>query len=142
MRATKRASPKVSGNDVVIANSFAKANEAFIGLTIAYRAVNREGGDVVLIANAPEGQVTHYLLGSFGKTNWGPLRQEPRIPRYVNRLIVYTEYPDLTGQSWVPESDQVMFLHKWDDVLRTLQEFHGAGTKVAVYPVAEIQYSV
>ncbi len=132
--------PRIEGKDVLIANTFAKANEAFIGTGIAYPAVNREGGDVVLIANEPEGQVTHYLLGPFGNDWWGPLGRGGRVPPYVKRLIVYTEYPDLASRGWFGELDRVLFLHKWDDVLQVLQESHGSNTKVAVFPNAEIQY--
>ncbi len=88
----------------------------------------------------PGYRVTHYLLGPFGSTSWGKLRQMPRIPRYLNHLIVYTEYPDLAGRAWFPEADNVLFLHKWDDVLQLLQGTHGSDTKIAVYPNAEIQY--
>jgi nickel-dependent lactate racemase len=134
--------PNMEGKNIVITNSFSKPNEAFLGLNIAYRAVSREGGDVVLIANAPEGQVTHYLLGTFGLTEGGPLRQPPRIPPFLGRLIVYTEYPDVAGRGWIPQGDNVLFLHNWDDVLQGLQESHGADTRVAVYPNADIQYCV
>ncbi len=133
--------PRLGGRDVVIANSFSKPSEAFIGLNIAYGAVRRDGGgDVVLIANAPEGQVTHYLLGTFGTAGGGPLRQVIGVPPHLNRLIIYTEYPDVAGRGWVPEADNVLFLDKWVDVLRVLQESHGADTRVAVYPNADIQY--
>ena len=54
--------------------------------------------------------------------------------------MVYTEYPDLASRSWFPESDKVLFLHKWDDVLQVLQESHGSNTEVALFPNAEIQY--
>jgi len=134
--------PRAEGQDIVIANTFAKANEVFIGINITYPAVSREGGDVILIANAPDGQVTHYLLGSFGNTSQGKLRRRLRIPDYFNHLIVYTEYPDLAGRSWFGESDKLLFLHSWDNVLQVLQEFHGADTKVAVYPNADIQYCI
>ena len=134
--------PRAEGQDIVIANTFAKANEAFIGINITYSAVSREGGDVILIGNAPDGQVTHYLLGSFGNTSQGKLGRRLRIPDYFNHLIVYTEYPDLAGRGWFEESDKLLFLHSWDNVLQLLQEFHGADTKVAVYPNADIQYCV
>jgi nickel-dependent lactate racemase len=133
--------PQLEGKDVVIASSFSKPSEAFIGLGIAYRAVNRQGGDVVLIANAPEGQVTHYLLGPFGTTVGGPLQQPSRMPQHINRLIIFTEYPELAGRAWVPGASNVLFLDRWDDVLQALEESHGADTKVAVYPNADIQYS-
>jgi len=135
--------PRVEGKDIVIANTVAKANEGWIGLPIAYRAIRPEGGDVVLIANMPEGQVTHYLLGPFGKTSWGPQRFNPRLPRRVNHLIVYTEYPDLASRAWFGEdSDKIPFLHKWDDVLQLLEKTHGKDAKVVIYPNAELQYSV
>lgn len=132
--------PPVRGKDIVIANTFAKANEAWIGLGIAYPAVKQEGGDIVLIANSPEGQVTHYLLGPFGDTSWGPQRQISTLPDHINRLIVFTEYPDPASRSWFPKTDRVLFLHKWEDVLRVLQESHGPVAEVAVFPNAEIQY--
>jgi hypothetical protein len=130
--------PTVTGKDVAIANTYTKANEGFIGAAAAYRALG-EGGDAVLIANAPDGQVTHYLLGTFGNSTFTDLRQPSRIPGHVGRLIVFTEYPDLAAQSWFGESDKVTFVHKWEDVLGLLKE-RGAGTSVAVFPSAEIQY--
>ena len=132
--------PRVNGKDIVIANTFAKANEAWIGLGIAYPALRAEGGDIVIIGNNPEGQVTHYLLGPFGETIWGPLRREQKIPQQVNRLIVYTEYSDLASRAWFGTRDKTLFIHKWDDVLQVLQEAHGKEARVVVYPNAEIQY--
>ena len=135
--------PTLEGKDIVIASTLAKSNEGWIGSGIAYRTVDRDGGgDVVLIANEPEGQVTHYLLGPFGNDWWSTLGRGGRVPPYVNRLIVYTEYPDLASRGWFGELDRVLFLHKWDDVLQVLRESHGADTKVAVYPNADIQYCV
>jgi len=131
--------PTVEGKDIVIANNFTKANEAPIGLDIAYSAVNTGGGDVVLIANCPEGQATHYLLGPFGKTTWAKQHQRSEIPQHINNLIVYNEYPH-PGSSWLDEDNKILYLDRWDDVLKLLQESHGADTKVAVYPNAEIQY--
>ncbi len=133
--------PKLAGKDIAIANAFAKANEAWIGQAITYPALKPEGGDVVVIANHPEVQVTHYLLGPFGETIWGPLRRERKIPSQVDRLIVYTEYPDLSSRCWFGGKDRALFLHRWDDVLKVLQEKNGDGATVAVYPNAEIQYS-
>ncbi len=133
--------PKVKGKDIVLANNFAKANEAVIGLGIAYPAVNTGGGDVVLIGNAPEGQVTHYLIGPFGKTTWAKQPWRSKVPQYVNHLIVYSEYPH-RGSSWLDENDKILYLDRWDDVLKLLQKSHGIDTKVAVYPNAEIQYCV
>ncbi len=131
--------PRIEGKDIVVANTFAKVNEASIGLGIAYPAVNTEGGDVVLIANCPEGQATHYLGGPFGKTTWAKQHRHRAVPPHVNHLIVYNEYPH-PGSSWLDKDDKILYLDRWDDVLELLQKSHGTDTKVAVYPNAEIQY--
>ncbi len=133
--------PRVQDKDIVIANAFTKANEAFIGVNIANTAVNREhGGDVVVVANAPEGQVLHYLLGPFGEGEYGPERQSPRVPDHVKRMIVYSEYPDLAGRGWYAASEKVVYVDKWGKVIELLQQDFPGTAKVGVYPNAEIQY--
>ncbi|MDD5190221.1 MAG: lactate racemase domain-containing protein [Dehalococcoidales bacterium] len=132
--------PKVQDKDIVIANAFIKANEAFIGVSIANSAVNRQGGDVVLIANAPEGQVVHYLLGPFGEKQFGPEHQFSRVPEHVRRLIVYNAYPDLAGQGWYAASEKVVFVYKWEEALILLEKDYPSTAKVGVYPNSEIQY--
>jgi len=133
--------PETKGESIIIANTFAKANEAImVGLGIAFRATSPQGGDVVLIANAPDGQVTHYLMGAFGKETAGELRFQARIPQHVNRLCIFSQYPEITGRGYIEESDKVLFTNKWDDVLETFQDSGGTGAKVAIYPNADIQY--
>lgn len=133
--------PRVADENIVVSNTFAKANEAvLIGLDTAFNALNGRNGDVVLIANAPDGQVTHYLMGPFGKTTTGALRLQVRIPGNVNHVIIYSEYPDLAGRGYVEESDKVLFMNEWSHVVQALRELHGDKVRVAVYPNAEIQY--
>jgi nickel-dependent lactate racemase len=127
-------------SDIVIANTFAKANEAVTGLLIAFPAVRKEGGDVVLIANAPEGQMTHYLMGSFGNEIGGKLQLRMKIPENVNRLIIYSEYPELASRNYLEDDGRVVMAHDWDDVLKLVEKSHGSGTKVSVYPNADMQY--
>jgi nickel-dependent lactate racemase len=127
--------------NVVIANTFAKANESImIGLHTAFKAVNPRGGDVVLISNAPDGQVTHYLLGAFGKTTRGNIALEAKVPEHVDHVIIYSEYPDLAGRAYIEKSDKILFLDDWDEVLQALRRFHPEGAEVAVLPNSEIQY--
>jgi nickel-dependent lactate racemase len=132
--------PSARDKDIVVANTFAKANEAISGLLVAFPPVNRKGGDVVLIANAPEGQITHYLMGPFGNTIGGKLRLKMKTPPNVNRLIIFSEYPELASRNYLEDTDKVVLMHNRDNVLKLLQESHGSGAKVAVYPNADIQY--
>ncbi len=133
--------PRTNGENIVIANTFAKANEAMmLGLGAAFRALNPQGGEAVLIANAPDGQVTHYLMGSFGNNTGAALRLQARVPRFVNKVVVYSEYPDLAGRTFIEQSDKVAYLSQWDKVVEMLQEQHPDGARVAVFPLADIQY--
>jgi nickel-dependent lactate racemase len=127
--------------DIVIANSFAKANEAISGLPVAFPSVSKKGGDVVLIANAPEGQITHYLMGPFGNEIGGKLRLRLKPPENVRRLIIFSEYPELASLNYLEDTDRVVMADDWGDVLRMLGESYGESAKVALYPNADIQYS-
>jgi len=102
--------------------------------------VKKSGGDVVLIANAPEGQATHYLMGPFGNSIGGQLRLRMKTPDNVNHLIVYNEYPEIASRNYLEETDKVIMTDNWADVVKLLEKNHGPKAKVAVYPDADIQY--
>jgi nickel-dependent lactate racemase len=131
--------PAAKDKDIVIANTFAKANEAVSGLLVAFPSA-KKGSDVVLIANAPEGQMTHYLMGPFGTEIGGKLRLRMKIPEGIKRLIIYSEYPELAAKNYIENAEKVVMAQRWEDVLKLLEEGHGPGTKVAVYPNADMQY--
>jgi nickel-dependent lactate racemase len=132
--------PQMQNMDIAIANSFAKASEAISGLMVAFPSINKHGGDVVLIANAPDGQATHYLMGPFGNSIAGKLRLQMKIPDNVNHLIIYNEYPELASGRYLEDTGKVIMMQNWAEVMALLKQNHGAGTKVAVYPDADIQY--
>ena len=129
----------VLDKDIVIANNYAKVSECMIGMAAAIPIVAPSGGDIVNIANAPEGQVTHYLAGVFGKTTYAVQYSACKIPSAVNQFISYNEYPH-RGSEWYPQHDKIIYLNKWDQVLDALVKKHGPGTKVAVIPDATNQY--
>jgi hypothetical protein len=125
--------------DVVLVNSFAKASEAISGLAIAWGSV-KKGGDIVLIANAPDGQATHYVMGPFGNSTAGKLQLQMKVPDSVNRLIYYNEYPEISSGRFLAESSKIIMTDKWEEVMGLLKQNHGAGTRAVVYPNADIQY--
>ena len=133
--------PSARDKDIVIANSYAKANEAISGLLAAFPSVKPGGGSVVLIANAPEGQITHYLMGPFGNEIGGKLRLQMKPPDHIQRLIIYSEYPELAGKNYLQSTGRLMMMDNLDEVMATLQEKHGDAASVSVYPNADIQYS-
>ena len=127
-------------NDIVIANAFNKAAEFNMAIANALPAVSRQGGDFVLIANTPSGQDVHYLFDSFGKTISGSLGRPMMVAPHIKKFIFYTEYPEAKLLERFADRDKVLLLSDWKQVIKTLQKSHGAGTKVAVYPSADIQY--
>jgi len=138
---TNYKTPRVTGKDVVITNAYAKVNESSIALACAYPTVNPKGGDVVLIANAVEGQISHYLVGRWGTSSVAKQHTPPRIPAHVNRLIVYSEFPHL-GDTWFHygENPKITLLSKWEDVIKALRQAHTEKTSVAVFPDGTVQY--
>ena len=132
--------PAARDKDIVIANSYAKVNEATSGLMVAFSSVSQQGGDVVLIANAPEGQITHYLMGPFGNEIGGKLRLQMKPPENVKRLIIYSEYPEMAGRNYLQSTGKLAMMDNLDEVIAALQESYGTDARVAIYPNADIQY--
>lgn len=132
--------PSAKDRDIVFANSYAKVNEAISGLMVAFPSIKQRGGDVVLIANAPEGQITHYLMGPFGNEIGGKLRLQMAPPPNINRLIIYSEYPELAGRNYLQSTGKLAMMNDMNEVIATLRESYGNNARVAVYSNADIQY--
>jgi nickel-dependent lactate racemase len=130
---------KAESQDIVIANAYAKASEAYIASRAA-ASLSQSGGDLVVIANAPEGQVSHYLMGRWGKNLWGQLNKQAPLPTQINHLIWYSQYPEASALKSNEAPGRMLLMSKWDDVIAFLSERYQGGTKVAVYPSADIQY--
>jgi len=130
----------VKDADIVIANSYAKANEGSVAMSNGVRSLKEEGGDMVIIANAPDGQVTHYVYGPFGNESLGRLAVPRKSnPRRVNNMIIYTKNIDIASGSWYAPPENITWAKTWDDVLKKLDS-QNKEPKVAVYPDLTIQY--
>jgi nickel-dependent lactate racemase len=124
--------------DIVVLNTYCKANEAVLAIPLL-------GGllpaDVVLIANAPEGQVPHYLVRSFGKNLGGRLWSKPTGPlQGIKRFIVLTPYVDIAGADWLAAPECIIWARTWPEVLGKLTKAYGKKARVAVVPDATMQY--
>jgi nickel-dependent lactate racemase len=131
--------PPMSECDIVISNTFAKASESAIGLFAPIPMISSQGGDIVIIANSPEGQVTHYLVSLFGKTTYACQHKEINIPANINKIIIFTEYPHPASNCF-EENPKIFYSNHWDDIIRSLRSVHASGTKVGVIPDATNQY--
>ncbi len=132
--------PLCNDQEVVITNSFAKAAECESALEIAFPALKAEGGDVVLIANSPDGHVAHYLGGPWGKTNLSPLPLQVRFPVRMHKLIIVNEYPDRSILGYFAEPEKVILATTWNEAVAIIKQNNTGTVRAAVYPNADIQY--
>ncbi len=133
--------PSAKDKDIVIANAFAKAGEAVSGLLAAWPSLKQSGGDVVLIANAPDGQTTHYLMGPFGNNTGGKLQLRMPVPENAEKVIIFSEYPEHAARHYLGDMNKVVLMDRWENVAGLLLERRGPNADVAVYPNADIQYT-
>jgi len=135
------ATQPIEGQDIAVLNTYSKGSEAFLALPLSSRLLQGGAGDLVLIANAPEGQVTHYLAGSFGKKTGGRLwLPRASLPPNVKRLIVFTTYIDKAGGDWLAIPESIVWAKTWPEVLERLTKTNGDSARVAVVPDATMQY--
>jgi nickel-dependent lactate racemase len=142
---THYATPLKSGKDIVLVNAFAKTNEMAIGMFLATQAVNRKKGMIVLLVDSPEGQICHYLFGSFGKDYGGRLhggkrkRTAPVAPEGV-RVIVCSEHPDQTMCDFFASPEDVTITRSWDETLDLLEKEYPRHASVVIIPDGTNQY--
>ena len=88
--------PRRAPYDIVICNAYGKANECIIAAALGMRLMHRGEGTAVLIADAPEGQVPHYVFRSW-ETEYGGrhynARQPDLIPHLMTKLVVLSPSP-------------------------------------------------
>lgn len=131
--------PRPEGRDVMVSNAFCKPNEAAIGILIGVLGLKGLDGTIVILADAPEGQVVHYLLGRFGRDHGG--RQWPisALPGELD-LIIQTPYPDRTFGDWFANPEIITWSRGWDETLELLRRRHGDHARVGVVPNATMAY--
>lgn len=122
--------------DILIANTYAKANEAVLALTNWNHVMNKNGV-MILIAQAPEGQTTHYLYGKFGKKQVAPGgRQLSKIN--FSKLIIFSEYK--IKDPFLPITDsEMVWVNTWDETLEEAKNCFDYNPNVALIPNADIQ---
>lgn len=128
------------GFDILILNAFSKANEAAVALQETPKLLKKEGGEVVLICNTPEGQICHYTARSFGKNLggrlWGPRKT---LPGRVKKMITVGSCMDVASLDMMGPVDEIKRVKGWSEALQILKCTHGRRAKVSIVPDATIQ---
>ena len=127
--------------DILFINTFAKGNEASIGLSLASALLKDDGGYVVLLADVARGQVIHYLLGRFGKETWGRVSWgERKKEDKVRRIFVFSQHKDVSGTYWYGNKEHALWYKSLEEIIRILdEEYKGRIPDVHVIPDGTIQ---
>ena len=135
------ATEEMPGADVVVANANFKASEAAIAALFGMKTL-KAGGDLVVATHTPMGQITHYLIGGFGKFIGGKLWSADRgsMLKDVGRLILYTPYRSKADEDWFGGFGRPIWAKTWQEVSELLAQNNHSGTKVNVFTDATIQY--
>ena len=135
--------PHAAGYDLVVANSYAKANESAIAALLGLMLIRPKEGTLVLVSDAPEGQVPHYVMRAWG-SDYGGRHYQPRARGFVShlmkKLIVMAPYPDRTGLDLICHPDDAVIVKTWPEVLAILENDFPAQARVAVVPDGTMQY--
>lgn len=121
--------------DLVVANAYGKANEAAIAFLLSLKMLKPKEGIVVLIVDAPEGQIPHYVMRAWG-SNYGGRHYMPRpqgfLSQILKKLIVLTPYPDRTFLDLIGHIDDATLVKTWPEALGLLEKCLPERPKVAV----------
>ncbi len=131
--------PRPGDKDLVIANAFAKANEMTIAVRLGAMALSNFSGTLAVIADSPEGQVVHYLLGRFGRSYGGRQHPVATVPESLD-LVIMAPHLEKTFGDWFSNPGQITWTRSWQETLDLLRKKFSANTRAAVLPNATMQY--
>jgi hypothetical protein len=127
--------------DIVVVNAYAKSNECAIAPSIGIPSIKEEGGDLVIIANEPAGQVVHYLFGEFGRCGGEMLEPPLPLSSKIKRCIILSPIKDIVGAACFKGLPSLIWTRTWEEVLDLLVKEWRDKANVAIYPDATMQYS-
>ena len=135
--------PHATGYEIAVCNAYAKANESAIALLLSLMILKPREGTAVLISDAPEGQVPHYVMRAWGSDYGGRhyiLRTKGFMQRMMKKLIVMSPHPDRTGLDLISHADDAVIVKTWLEVLAILEKDYPTQAKVAVVQDGTMQY--
>ncbi len=120
--------------DIVVANTYMRANEPALALWPAQESVKKDGS-IVLICNCPDGEVNHWIFNRHGKYIGASLWSgKVRSLAKGARLIVYSPYPEKALHDALGAPGTVTWCKRWDEVIEELRKYHKGSPSVAVLP--------
>jgi len=138
--------PHATGYDIAVCNAYGKANESAISLLLSLMALKPDGsGTAVLVSDAPEGQVPHYVMRGWGSDYGGRHFQvkvagQGFLRAVMKRLVILAPCPDRTMLDLVCHIDDATIVKSWREVLALLEEEYPGDARVGVIQDGTMQY--
>jgi lactate racemase len=130
--------------DIVVSNAYGKANESAIALAVSVSLLKPDAsGTAVVISDAPEGQVPHYVFRSWGTDYGGKhfhVRPKGFTKAFAKKVIMMNPHPTPTCLDWFGQAEDVMVVKTWPEVMNILQAEFPGKAKVGVIPDGTMQY--
>jgi nickel-dependent lactate racemase len=136
--------PFATGYDVAVCNAYGKANESAIALLLSLIVLKGgAAGVAVLICDASEGQIPHYVMRAWGSTYGGRHfvpRQRGFISLLFKKLIIMNPNPDRMFLDLICHADDAVVVKSWDEVVAILEKDYPEGARIAVIQDGTVQY--
>ncbi len=126
--------------DIAVVNTYLKPSECAFATFLGVPSLKEDGGDLVILANEPAGQVVHYLFGEFGRCGRGKLHLPQPLPKKVRRMIMVSPFKDHAGAFAFGKVSSMIWVKTWSEALALLKAEWGDRANVAVYPDGSVQY--
>jgi nickel-dependent lactate racemase len=137
--------PYATGYNIVVCNAYGKANESAISSYFARMTLKSSAvGTAVLILDAPEGQVPHYVFRSWG-SDYGGRHYSPKDKGsiglwHMKKLIALSPYPDRTSFDWFCHADDATIVKTWSEALAILERDYPEQARAAIIQDGTMQY--
>ncbi|MBN1614891.1 MAG: DUF2088 domain-containing protein [Deltaproteobacteria bacterium] len=136
--------PYTTGYDIAVCNAYGKANESAISLLFSMQLLKPgAAGTAVLISDAPEGQVPHYVMRAWG-SDYGGRHFIPRskgfIDVFMKKLLVMAPFPDRTMLDLICHIDDAVIVKNWPELSKILETDYPDEARVAVVQDGTTQY--
>ena len=130
--------------DITVSNAYGKANESTIALFMALPTLKADAaGTVVVISDAPEGQVPHYVCRSWG-TCYGGRHFKPHakgsILSKAKKVIILNPHPTPSCLDWIGHADDLIVVKTWQEALNILKGDYPGAARVGVIQDGTMQY--
>jgi nickel-dependent lactate racemase len=128
--------------DILVSNGYPDECQ-FMRSTFLVPHSLKAGGEVIIVNHSYGGQGVHMWAGrwgtEFGGGGWSAGNRAKNLAK-ASRVYIMAPTLSKVDRMEFGAAEKVVWYQSWGEVLADLVSRHGAGTRVAVYPYAPLQF--